>query len=648
MEESKSIQENVSEEENNNQVSSSNEVNNTVQNKPPVKNNNGLVITLVIIIILMALALVYFIFFSKDEEEKNTIEPTKPTPTATAIIDETPEPTINSTPVGGELLIYVDDMGSLMTGDDVSPTLSPTYRIKVATKDAKIITFDAWSERFALYKDDALYIYDTKTKKSTKINLEGNYVEYCLYSSETKDRIVGIGYLYQDHRMGYYNVSANKKLYDGKYQTNTYDYVSFSMSQLSDNVILVKAKDAAYLLNANQEKVLLKRNYETEDQDLTFYQILSFKSNGKYIYTEGYCVTEYCGINHIYNDSFQEIYKQNSKFEIDRNFMSFYNGYIYFAEKDGKINYLRKIDTTGKLLMDGQTEDMLYMIERNYVVYKNNDTVYIENLDNSEEVKEVVKLNSGWSFAEFDSGYYTRAELDQMGEKNKGEGLYIVIEYDVDEDGNPMKDANGYYGMEYCYTPDKKIITYPIKEAMGGRAKPVLYLYPTKETRVNVKFEKPYLLTTTYPKYINTWNVTVKPNGDMYDNDGKYYYALYWDEKRYNEVDFKEGFYVEGKDAITFLEEKLTYIGLSDKERNEFIMYWLPIMESNGKNLVYFELTNEREAGNKLIIEPKPDSLLRVSIHIKKVNKRVNIVEQKLETFKRVGFTAVEWGGMTY
>ena len=71
-------------------------------------------------------------------------------------------------------------------------------------------------------------------------------------------------------------------------------------------------------------------------------------------------------------------------------------------------------------------------------------------------------------------------------------------------------------------------------------------------------------------------------------------------------------------------------------------------MENNKKNLVYFELTEEREASNKLIITPKPDSLLRVSIHIKKVNEKVNITEQKLKTFKRSGFTAVEWGGMTY
>ena len=138
------------------------------------------------------------------------------------------------------------------------------------------------------------------------------------------------------------------------------------------------------------------------------------------------------------------------------------------------------------------------------------------------------------------------------------------------------------------------------------------------------------------------------PNGDLIDSNNKYYYALYWDEVRYHEVSFDEGFYITKENAIAFLEEKLTLIGLNAKERNEFIMYWLPILENNGQSLVYFELTEERELNNKLIIEPTPDSLLRVNIHIKKVNKKINIKEHKLESFKRVGFTAVEWGGMTY
>ena len=182
----------------------------------------------------------------------------------------------------------------------------------------------------------------------------------------------------------------------------------------------------------------------------------------------------------------------------------------------------------------------------------------------------------------------------------------------------------------------------------GGMGKPVLYLYPTMKTNIRVNFENPSLLTTTYPKFINIWEVTAYPNGDLYDKANKYYYALYWEENLIRKIDFKTGFYVEGKDAIKFLEEKLTIIGLNARERNEFIMYWLPILEKNEKNLVYFELTKEKQEDNKLIITPKPDSLLRMTIHVKKVSKKTYINEQKLNPFKRVGFVAVEWGGINY
>ena len=77
-------------------------------------------------------------------------------------------------------------------------------------------------------------------------------------------------------------------------------------------------------------------------------------------------------------------------------------------------------------------------------------------------------------------------------------------------------------------------------------------------------------------------------------------------------------------------------------------MYWLPILEKNKKSLVYFELTEERESYNKINITPKPDSLLRVVIHVKKVDKKIDIKKQSLVKFRRKGFVAVEWGGTTY
>ncbi len=77
-------------------------------------------------------------------------------------------------------------------------------------------------------------------------------------------------------------------------------------------------------------------------------------------------------------------------------------------------------------------------------------------------------------------------------------------------------------------------------------------------------------------------------------------------------------------------------------------MYWLPILEKNEHSLVYFELTKERDIYSKININPKPDSMLRMAIHVKRVSGYTPIKEEKLETFKRSGFTAVEWGGVMY
>ena len=198
------------------------------------------------------------------------------------------------------------------------------------------------------------------------------------------------------------------------------------------------------------------------------------------------------------------------------------------------------------------------------------------------------------------------------------------------------------------FTPFLLLSMYLSYRISGTIYKPVLYLYPQEKMNVSVNFDKEYLLETTYPKFNGSWDVEVFPDGSIYDKDGKYYYALYWDEKNTNNVKFNEGFYVEDDEAIEFLEEKLSIIGLNDRERNEFIMYWLPILEKNKKSLVYFELTEEKQKYNELKIEPKPDSLLRLTIHIKKVYRKKDIKEQYLPTFNRKGFVAVEWGGVQY
>ena len=177
--------------------------------------------------------------------------------------------------------------------------------------------------------------------------------------------------------------------------------------------------------------------------------------------------------------------------------------------------------------------------------------------------------------------------------------------------------------------------------------KPVIYLYPEQETDVHVELELTESeLSTTYPKYNNGWDVTASPDGSLLNKaDGTHHKYLFWDAVNCRtRFDLSKGFCVSGSDTERFLKEKLTYMGLTEEEMNEFIVYWLPRMEHNAYNLISFQgeaYTNSA----KLHISPEPDSLLRVFMAYVPLENAVETEPQQLEAFERKGFAVVEWGG---
>ena len=176
--------------------------------------------------------------------------------------------------------------------------------------------------------------------------------------------------------------------------------------------------------------------------------------------------------------------------------------------------------------------------------------------------------------------------------------------------------------------------------------KPIIYLYPTEEIEVTVKVGRLENLTHTYPKYENEWKVIAKPNGDLKDVEtGRNLYCLYWEGINTKEPTMEEGFIVQGKDTISFLEEKLEILGLNEREANEFIIYWLPKLESNKYNYIRFQTIEEIDEGMPLEINPEPDSIIRILMEYKALEEPIEIAEQKLTTPEREGFAVVEWGG---
>ena len=174
--------------------------------------------------------------------------------------------------------------------------------------------------------------------------------------------------------------------------------------------------------------------------------------------------------------------------------------------------------------------------------------------------------------------------------------------------------------------------------------KPVIYLYPEEATDVSVKLDLNGGFTCTYPDYNNGWNVRAYPDGTLVDKNGKEYNYLYWEGETYTEYDFSEGFCVKGEDTAEFLEVSLEKLGLNRREANEFIVYWLPLMQENEYNLIAFQTDAYTESA-KLEIIPEPDSLVRVFMAYKASDEYVEIEEQELVCPEKNGFVAVEWGG---
>ena len=181
---------------------------------------------------------------------------------------------------------------------------------------------------------------------------------------------------------------------------------------------------------------------------------------------------------------------------------------------------------------------------------------------------------------------------------------------------------------------------------------PIIYLYPEEETVVNVQLSLDGNLTSSYPRYDEDlgWIVTASPDGTLTDGDGREYEYLFWEGDLRIKPDLSRGFCVKGEDTVAFLEDALAQLGLTDKEADTFIMFWLPQLESNKYNVITFQ-TEAYEDAASLEITPAPDTVIRVNMLWYPVSSYVDMEAQDLTALNpdtREGFTVVEWGGEKY
>lgn len=211
------------------------------------------------------------------------------------------------------------------------------------------------------------------------------------------------------------------------------------------------------------------------------------------------------------------------------------------------------------------------------------------------------------------------------------------------------------------------------KLVWGGCGKPVVYLYPQKDTKVSVSFKNQINFTTVIPNYKNTWEVLAQSNGllkdlqpeltncNSFENKHGAEYAknacekneypyLYWSG---NTQGFKypqalTGFVVKKENLNSFFDEKLSHMNFNQKEISDFKEYW--VSHLTNKESDYFRISFfQNDLVNQMFpmkVTPTPNSSLRMFMDWDYASKETTIEEQKLISYPRNGFTLVEWGGL--
>ncbi len=181
--------------------------------------------------------------------------------------------------------------------------------------------------------------------------------------------------------------------------------------------------------------------------------------------------------------------------------------------------------------------------------------------------------------------------------------------------------------------------------------KPAIYLYPTQKQEVTVLHDFKGQILTTYPEYNQGWHVIAYPDGKIVNQlDQKEYAYLFWDGSYQfpnSHFQFEDGFIVSKSDNIAFLQEKLNTLGLNNTEINDFIVFWLPLLNEHDLNFIHFRVNDNIDQSSILNIDPQPDTLIRVFMEFKpmKNDETMSVKEQVLPKLNRNGFTVVEWGG---
>ncbi len=173
--------------------------------------------------------------------------------------------------------------------------------------------------------------------------------------------------------------------------------------------------------------------------------------------------------------------------------------------------------------------------------------------------------------------------------------------------------------------------------------KPNIYIYPEVKTNlfVSLKFPVGGSVTVSEPPYQNGWNITVEPSGRI--NDA--YDYLFYESGNPDLCQYESGWVVKNSNLTTFFSENMLATGFSQREINDFLDYWIPILDSHPFYIIYPQYKSDIDKMILLELSQQPDNILRLFYSIKgSTDEDIKLSPPLIPKFERSGFVVAEWG----
>ncbi len=371
-----------------------------------------------------------------------------------------------------------------------------------------------------------------------------------------------------------------------------------------------------------------------------------------------------------------------------------YNGLDFLETSEPKAKYNGSGYTKLGEIAEGtlyeyiSNDDPSYKISNFYLVYKNHmaesfivsgelskskidPITWSDNTKNTDDYASVGR-GCGLSGANEVAKGVSKDQLEQIGKSDKGQPVFgfksasaILVDKHYKE-YNPGDDSNmdGFYaegdkGLSLDQFLARRPI-YLVEDSLGrwlvfsnlryvpqgGCAKPVVYLYPTENKRVDVSVDAD--VTVSDPLYgKNGWrNVLARPDGKLTFR-GKNYDSLFWEgysKGVYPEVN--KGVIVEKSKVIETWQTQLNQLGLNQKEISDFTAFWEDRIPNNHYVRISWLTTGDMQRLAPLYVTGGVETTIRVFLDMEGLQEPYTIEPQLLGAPKRTDFTVIEWGGL--